>query len=151
MKNDYNKNTFWSCKNEETGDMKFFMKIDKEFIEVDRDVYNVCFNSYIKCLRDNRKEYGSTYSLDVYEDSTSFSEVFASEIDVENDVLTSIEIQRLYKEINLLNNHEKNIIISILIEGQSMRMLAKSLNIPVTTLQDKKVRILSKLKEKLKK
>lgn len=47
MINDYHKNYFWVCL-DELGRKKYYFNIKGNFIEVDKDVFNVCYNSYKK-------------------------------------------------------------------------------------------------------
>lgn len=63
--NDYNKNYFWTTKDPMTEEKKYFFKINGVMVEVCREIYNVCFNSYTKSLRDNRRdENAQLFSID---------------------------------------------------------------------------------------
>lgn len=148
MKSDYTRDTFWSCRNEESGEVKFYMKVNNQMVEVSRDVYNVCFSSYAKSLRNNRKETGKLLSLDAINgENTSFLESIASSVNVEKEVLAKLVMQDCYSAISSLNEQEKQIIIGTILEGKSVRKLAHEMGIPIMTLQDKKKRALNKLKK----
>jgi len=49
---DYSKKDFYSRVDNTTGDRKFYIKINGDFMEVSREVYYVFYNSYRKDLRD---------------------------------------------------------------------------------------------------
>lgn len=54
MKNDYNRKTFRTIN--ENGEIKYFVKVGSEWIEVPKKVFLVIQNSYRKMLRDNNKD-----------------------------------------------------------------------------------------------
>ena len=54
MKNDYNRKTFRTIN--ENGEIKYFVKVGNEWIEVPKKVFLVIQNSYRKMLRDNNKD-----------------------------------------------------------------------------------------------
>lgn len=151
--NDYNKNYFWTTVDPVTDEKKYFFKINGKMVEVPKDVYNVCFSSYAKSLRDNKKDEDfKLLSLDtVNNDGHALVDVLASNCDLENEVYLKIMIKKMKNEINKLDDDEKKIIFENLLEDKSIRKIASEMNVPVMTLQDKKKRILRKLREKLNK
>ena len=56
MKNDYSKNYFWKIKNPKTQKYKFYLRPNGKLVEVNEDVFKVCYNSYKKIIRDNIKD-----------------------------------------------------------------------------------------------
>ena len=56
MKNDYSRNYFWKIKNPETQKYKFYLRPNGKLVEVNEDVFKVCYNSYKKLIRDNIKD-----------------------------------------------------------------------------------------------
>lgn len=149
--NDYNKNYFWTKKDPITEEKKYFFKIDEIMIEVSREVYNVCFNSYTKSLRDNKRdEDAQLSSIDaINKEGHALVDVIASKSDVEHEVYIKIMIQKMREEIDQLDEEEKKIVFGLLLEDKSIRKMAKEWNIPEMTLHDRKKRILNKLKKKL--
>lgn len=148
---DYNKNYFWTTVDPDTNTKKYFFKINGTMVEVPKDVYNTCFNSYVKSLRDNRRDSEfHLVSLDAQNDSRhSLVDIIATKENVADEVYKRLLIEQLRIEINKLSEEEKQIILGILYEEKSIRKLAKELRIPVMTLQDKKKRIFNKLRKKL--
>lgn len=149
--NDYNKNYFWTTKDPITEEKKYFFKINGEMIEVSKEVYNVCFNSYTKSLRDNRRdEEAGLSSIDAMnKEGHALIDVIASNGNIEDEVYLNIMIERMKEEINQLDEEEKKIIFGILLEDKSIRKMAVEMNMPEMTLHDRKKRILKKLKKKL--
>lgn len=149
--NDYNKNYFWTTKDPLTEEKKYFFKINDIMVEVSKEVYNVCFNSYTKSLRDNRRdEKAQLSSMDaINKDGHALVDVIASNSDVEHEVYLNIMIQKLRDEIEKLDDEEKKIIFGLLLEDKSIRKMAIEWNIPEMTLHDRKKRVFDKLKKKL--
>lgn len=62
MKNDYRKDYFW-IKKDEFGKKHYYFNTDKGLTEVDREVYSVCFYSYLKISRDIKKTWKLIWSV----------------------------------------------------------------------------------------
>lgn len=151
--NDYNKNYFWITVDPVTGEKKYFFKINGTMVEVPEESYRVCFNSYMKIMRDGMRDRDAQLcSLDAINvDGNSFLDIIPSNCDVEREVYLKIMIQKMKYEIDKLEDDEKKIIFGILLEDKSIRKMAAEMNIPVMTLHDKKKRIFEKLRCKLSK
>lgn len=149
--NDYNKNYFWTKVDSDTNTKKYFFKINGTMVEVSKDVYNTCFNSYVKSLRDNRRDSEfHLVSLDAQNDSQhSFVDIITTKENVADEVHKRLLIGQLRMEINNLSDEEKQIILGLLYEEKSLRVLSKEMGIPVMTLYDRKKQILKMLKEKI--
>lgn len=48
VKNDYSRNYFWIIKDPETLKERFYLKPHGKLVEVNEDVFKVCYNSYKK-------------------------------------------------------------------------------------------------------
>ncbi len=66
---------------------------------------------------------------------------------VEEAAMKSIMIKKLKESFEHLNPDELKMIIAIYYEGKSVRQFSAEIKVPVMTIQDKKVRILGKLKK----
>ena len=55
MKNDYNRNYFWTSIDED-GLKRYYFKLNEQLIEVSKEVYNICYCSYKKQLRDLKRD-----------------------------------------------------------------------------------------------
>lgn len=150
---DYNKNYFWTTVDPDTNTKKYFFKINGTMVEVPKDVYNTCFNSYVKSLRDNRRDSEfHLVSLDAQNDSNhSLVDIISTNENVVDEVHKRLLIEQLRIEINKLSDEEKQIILLLLTEDNNMNKISKKMNIPYMTLQRKVQKIFTKLKEKLEK
>lgn len=148
--NDYNKDYFWTSVDSDTGMKRYYFRINGVMVEVPKEVYNVCFNSYVKTLRDNRRnKKNGLMSLNVENlENHEYIALVADPCDLEKEVINKLMLQRLLFEFSHLDEEEKQIVYGLLIEDKSIRILSKEMNIPVMTLQDRKKRILQKLKDK---
>ena len=153
MKNDYDKNYFWTSVDPETGQRSYFFKINGVMVEVSKEVYNVCFTSYAKMLRDSRRdERENLMSLDqTNAEGHTLIDVLSGNDLVESDAYKSILIEQIKNEISQLSDEEKKIMFGLLLEEKTLNQLSKELQIPYMTLKRKKQRIIDKIKEKLKK
>ena len=153
MKNDYNKNYFWTTVDPETGKRSYFFKINGVMVEVSREVYNVCFSSYAKMLRDSRRdEKANLMSLDqTNEEGHALIDILSSNDLVESEAYRSILVEQIKQEIDQLTDEEKKILFELLVEEKPIRQLAREMGIPTMTLHDRKQRLLKKLKNKLNK
>lgn len=149
MKNDYSKNYFWKIKNPKTHKYKFYLKPHGKLVEVDEDVFKVCYNSYKKIMRDNIKDNQSKLtSLDFQIiDGMRYMDIIADNknMDVENQYKVSM----ILNEIDQLDIDDKELITNLLIQEKTERELAKQLNISQSAIHKRKNNILKKLRKKL--
>lgn len=150
---DYDENYFWTTTDPITFEKKYYFKLNKMMIEVTKEVYQVCFNSYRKSLRDIEKEEDvSISSLDsINKEAHSLHDVIPGKANTSEEAYQHMRTEELYSAIHKLNDEEKQIILEILMEDKSVRQLAFERNIPYMTMKRKKDRILKKLKNILEK
>ena len=149
MKNDYSKNYFWKIKNPKTQKYKFYLRPNGKLVEVNEDVFKVCYNSYKKLMRDNiRDNQVKLMSLDsqVVDDIT-YLDVIADNknMNIEN----KHKLSMILDEINRLNINDKELITNLLIQEKTERELAKQLHVSQSTINKRKNNILKKLRKKL--
>ncbi|WP_270525031.1 MULTISPECIES: sigma-70 family RNA polymerase sigma factor [Coprobacillaceae] len=149
MKNDYSKNYFWKIKNPKTQKYKFYLRPNGKLVEVNEDVFKVCYNSYKKLMRDNiRDNQVKLMSLDsqVVDDIT-YLDVIADNknMNIEN----KHKLSMILDEINRLNINDKELITNLLIQEKTERELAKQLHVSQNAIHKRKNNILKKLRKKL--
>ena len=71
-------------------------------------------------------------------------------IDIENDIEKKIELEKLKNALLQLNKDEYKLIKALFFEQKSVREYAETIDIPYSTIQYKKAKILKKLKKILK-
>lgn len=151
MINDYHKNYFWVCPNE-LGRKKYYFNIKGSFIEVDKEVFNVCYNSYKKELRQQAKDIDAELvSLqDVNKDGIELSDFVGIDNDYINEIYNRNRISDIMQCINELNDRDKELITNLLIKEKTERELASLLNVSQQAIHKRKNVILKKIKNKLK-
>lgn len=144
MKNDYKRYCFWTEKEGEN--IKFYICVKSKWIEVSNQVFATCKNSYRKINRDNARD------KDIISHYTDFETAMyhydnINELEITEKIYKDMKIETLYKVINMLPNDEQEIIILIYFEDKTEREVARILHLSNTTLHNKKIRILKKLKK----
>ena len=149
MKNDYSKNYFWRIKNPKTQKYKFYLRPNGKLVEVNEDVFKVCYNSYKKLMRDNIKDnQARLISLDanIHNDVTYLDIVSDNNsMNIENQYKVSM----ILDEINKLSSDDKELITNLLIQEKTERELAKQLHVSQNAIHKRKNNILKKLRKKL--
>ena len=149
MKNDYSKNYFWKIKNPKTQKYKFYLRPNGKLVEVNEDVFTVCYNSYKKIIRDNIKDNQArliSLDADIHNDVTYLDIVSDNNsMDIENQYKVSM----ILDEINKLSSNDKELITNLLIQEKTERELAKQLHISQNAIHKRKNNILKKLRKKL--
>ena len=69
------------------------------------------------------------------------------EIDVEDEAINKILIQKLRESLKCLDSEEFDLINALFFQGKTVRQLSTDSSVPVMTIQDRKVRVLKKLKK----
>lgn len=149
MKNDYSKNYFWKIKNPKTQKYKFYLRPNGKLVEVNEDVFKVCYNSYKKLMRDNIKDNQArliSLDADIHNDVTYLDIVSDDKsMNIENQYKVSL----ILDEINKLNSDDKELITNLLIQEKTERELAKQLHVSQNAIHKRKNNILKKLRKKL--
>lgn len=151
MKNDYKKNDFY-VKKDESGNEHYFMRIHGTYIEVPHEVFNVCYASYKKQLRDIQKDiHYKLMSLDKeLNDSVRYVDMVVEEVDQYEQIKINDEVALILHIINSLPEDEKNLITNLLLKEKTERELSKELNVSHSTIHKRKNNIIKKIKNQLK-
>lgn len=151
MINDYQRNYFWVYP-DELGRKKYYFNIKGNFIEVDKDVFNVCYNSYKKQLRQQDKDIDADLvSLqDVNKDGIELSDFVGVDNDYIDDIYNRNRISDIMQCINELDDNDKELITNLLIKEKTERELANQLNVSQPAIHKRKNVIIKKIKDKLK-
>jgi len=124
---DYSKKDFYSRVDNTTGDRKFYIKINGDFMEVSREVYYVFYNSYRKDLRD----YKAITNLDAISlnqrlnDEHELIDLIGIDVNYIGDIYLNDLIEELLRIINQLDLEEKELIVELLINEKKERELAQ--------------------------
>ncbi len=149
MKNkiyDYDINTFKRTVNE-NGKYIYYIKVDSDYIEVTREIYLICKRSYSKIKYDKEREVAR--SVQYFEDIDQAASFVLSTMTTNFN--TQIYIKDLanlaINEIHKLLDKYKNIAICIFLKEMSIYETSQYLNIPKSTIYDRKIKIQKILQE----
>lgn len=146
MKNDYNRFDFWISK--DNNNIFYYMRINGQWLQVSKQVYSICRNSYRKVNRDNERD----KDIVLHYDNVELAQPYATD-DKEHNLIDLIQrktyAQKLHIIMKYLTNDEKAILNEIYFNNKTERETAIILHMPFTTLHNKKIRILKKLKSLL--
>lgn len=144
MKNDYNRFVFWIEKQE--NQTIYFIRVNHEWIQVKPEVFSICRNSYRKINRDNKRNvdilcnYGNLDLAEIH----SFEK---QEINIIDLINKKTQIQLLHMIFPTLSNEEQTIIYLIYFYGKTEREVANIFHLSPSTLHNRKIKVLKKLKE----
>ena len=148
--NDYEKEDFKRITNKD-GLNTYFIKVNRIYVEVDKEIYLTCLRSYMKIKYNKEREVAN--SVQYYSDmdlATSF--IFSKK---KFDFVHQIYIKDLGKkavyEMYRLPDQYKDIAISILLKEMTISETSNKLNIPISTVGRRKRKIQKILRNKLKK
>lgn len=146
MKNDYSKDYFW-VKEDGLGIKHYYFKTDRGLLEVDKEVYSVCFCSYLKIRRDLKKDLNANLlSYDyINKDGHTLLDAIGRDVDYAKEVL----ISQVLDEIKSLNHDDQILVKELYIDGKTLREMSEETGVPVMTLQNRKKKLLRKLKNKI--
>lgn len=152
MENDYQRNYFWICP-DEFGNKKYYFNIKGNLVEVTKEVFNVCYSSYKKQLRDQKKDINANLmSLDaVNKDGVMISDFVGIDPDYISDMYIENQIALVMKCINELNDQDRDLITNLLIKEKTERELAQFLNTSQPNIHKRKKAILKKIRKNIKK
>lgn len=147
MRNDYSRNYFWKIKNPETQQYRFYLRPNGKFVEVNENVFKVCYNSYKKLMRDNiRDNQVKLMSLDSQMvDDITYLDVIADNKNM--NIESEYKLSMILDEINKLSIDDKKLITNLLIQEKTERELARQLNVSQNAIHKRKNNILKKLRK----
>lgn len=153
MKNykyDYDKTCFRVSRNI-YGELKYYIKVGFEYIEVSQEIFKTCRRSYDKIRKDEKNKVDRSILNFQDIDQSTF---FVANKEIQINIVEHIYLKDLAKtikhEILLLPEKDKKIASCIFIKELSDRETARILNIPQTTVTYRKKVIRKIIKEKIK-
>ena len=120
---------------------------DYEYKDFYKDIER---KKYCKKLKKNIKTISLDEIIDKNEDFRVKDFIRDDNIDIENDIERKNELEKLKNALLQLNNDEYKLIKALFFEEKSVREYAEIIDIPYSTIQYKKAKILKKLKKILK-
>ena len=149
-KYNYDRNSFKRIKNGKES-YAYFIKVNRVYVEVDKEVYLTCLRSYMKIRYNTKKEVAN--SVQHYSDMdlvTSFIFNRSKYSDFVHQIYIKDLAKKAVQEIYRLPDQYKNIAICIFLEEMTISETSKKLHIPIYTVGKRKKKIQRILKNKLK-
>ena len=145
-KSDYSKYCFRQIK-DENGDKKYYIKIKKKFIEVPKEVYSLIINSvHTESYRNKRR---AAVTIQYYEGVESEAAPFFCNF--ADEIHTKFLAKQAIKEIMKLPVKYRDIAYCIFVLEYTQSETARILNIPYSTVHDRKIKAMKILQKKIKK
>lgn len=146
---DYNRTYF--LEKRDGNKKKYYFKIDKQFIEVSKEVFTLCKSSYNKI----RYYYKTKVDRSIFDtEDIDQSTFFVINRDIDDDIIRKILINDLAKQaiedIMNLPSQYKDIAICLFIKEMSLKETSDYLHIPKTTVFQLKREIQKILQKRLK-
>lgn len=149
--NDYNKNYFWTAK-DALNRVHFYFQINGEMIEVSKEVYLTCYNSYRRAVAEKkRRREINLMSLDAITlEGSPFLDFLSSGSNLHNEIIDKIMFERVDYQIKKLKERDRKIIIECILNDRSESDLAKELGVTQQAIAKRKKQIIEELRKKLK-
>lgn len=149
--NDYTKKDFHHYYDSESNTRRYYIKAYGTFIEVSKDVYYTCYNSYRKQLRSNRKdhEYGLISFDSLQPDGHTILEVHGIDYDYLESICKKDLLIAVMNLIDALDDEDKALISELLIEEKNEKELAGRYQVSQQAINRRKKKIIKSLQEKL--
>lgn len=130
---------------------KYYIRVQNELVSVTKDVYraNNSAKRQIRTQRNRDKRYG-LLSIQAFDTETISGEEMIADFlaeSVEEQVVTKMMSAKLHTCLALLEPEEQDLITAIFFAGKSERALSEETGVPQKTINDRKWRILRKLKK----
>lgn len=146
--NDFNKNNFFSFIDEVTGKRKFYLNIDGQMIEVEKDVFYICYNSYRKELRDNKRD--QLYGLISYDtplnDGFYLLDLLGNNENPIDEITYQDQITKIRQIIKSLNQEEQDLLMDLFVHGKKEQEIAEQYRVSRQMINKRKQKILKKIK-----
>lgn len=136
----------------EKREMKYIITIDDKEVEVTEEIYREYYRMERRerylVERDMKQQVHYYNALDT--DEMNGIDAFPSAINIEEILIKEEGTRGLYQALNQLKEHELELIRQLYFTGRTERELAIKSGVRQQTLNEKKVRILKKLKKFIK-
>ncbi len=134
---------------------EYYIKINQKRITVSKAIYKASEHHRRKdrTMTEAKKKHG-VLSIDAYGDEKQPSAKAlcnSSTRSVEEQVLDHLDIEKLYRGLEILSENEREIIQAIFFDGKSEHTFSKESGIPQSTINYRKRKALGRLKKFLEK
>lgn len=132
-------------------DKKYFMRVGNQMIEVNKEVYLLHHQTKRRAqyLEERDLANGVVYYSDMDTEEITGEDAIPDKtaLDIDEAVVQKIMLEKLKSSLMLLNQAEMELIKALFYDGFSEREWSATTGIPQKTINDRKQRILTKLKK----
>lgn len=153
MKNylyDYNRTSFLT-KRKPNNELEYYLKVNRDYIKVSEEVFNVCKSSYNKIRNAEKNKVARSISNFEDIDQATFFVVNTKQEDVIHTIYINDLAKLAKQEIYNLPDKYREIAICLFLKEMTIKQTSMYLKTANTTVYDRKVKIQKILQEKLKK
>lgn len=144
--NDYEKEDFKRITNKD-GLNTYFIKVNRVYVEVDKEIYLTCLRSYMKIKYNKEREVAN--SVQYYSDmdlATSFIFNKKRSVDFIHQIYVKDLANKAIEEIYKLSDKYRDIAICIFLREMTIKETSEFLKLPKSTVFDRKKKIQKILK-----
>lgn len=144
--NDYEKEDFKRITNKD-GLNTYFIKVNRIYVEVDKEIYLTCLRSYMKIKYNKEREVAN--SVQYYSDmdlATSFIFNKKRSVDFIHQIYVKDLANKAIEEIYKLSDKYRDIAICIFLREMTIKETSEFLKLPKSTVFDRKKKIQKILK-----
>ena len=144
--NDYEKEDFKRITNKD-GLNTYFIKVNRIYVEVDKEIYLTCLRSYMKIKYNKEREVAN--SVQYYSDmdlATSFIFNRKNSVDFIHQIYVKDLANKAIEEIYKLSDKYRDIAICVFLREMTIKETSEFLKLPKSTVFDRKKKIQKILK-----
>lgn len=144
MKNDYKRTNFAEVVR--NGEKEYYIRVDRTWTKVSKQVFRICKNSYYKIQSDNKRDYDKIYHFGIMDLAIPHVSSNVQLYNLTHEVYTKLCKEKLQTILNQLPEEYLFIIQKIYYEEKTASEVAVMLNTTQSNVQYKKRKILKYLK-----
>ncbi len=132
---------------------RYFIPVDGKYYETTKEIYEVYYrmDRRERYLEERDLKKGVVNFSDMGDNYCSAEEILSDkDMDIEVEVMNKMLMETVLEAISILDEEEKWLIQELFFCGKSQRQLSKETDIPLMTINNRKKRVLDKLRKQLK-
>ena len=132
---------------------KYFIPVDGKYYETTKEIYEVYYrmDRRERYLEERDLKKGVVNFSDMGDSYCSAEEILSDkDTDIETEIMNKMLMETVLEAISILDEEEKWLIQELFFCGKSQRQLSKETDISLMTINNRKKRVLEKLRKQLK-
>jgi RNA polymerase sigma factor (sigma-70 family) len=131
---------------------RFFIPIDGKLYETSEEIYKTYYSMdrRERYLEERSRKHELSYEALTDVDYPVEEKMIDQPADIDDEVITSILIEKMFLIIAQLSEEEKQLIQELFFCGKSERKLAEDIGISKTALHHRKIKVIEKIKKQIK-